>query len=131
MRNIPLILTKEEYDLLTDHYGSGDTPEFNKRKLYRELKDAKVVQRQCIPLNVVSSNARVLIWNVDKKQTFSIHIVPADSPERGANKISVTDPIVMALLGYPTGAVTEWQMGDGVNQFKVMSVKQELEEQCT
>lgn len=122
MRTIPLILTKEGYKLLTDQYESVTTPAFNKQKLFLELKDAKIVGQQCMPLNVVSSNTDVLIWNINKNQTFSISIIAEDSPEHGPNKIPVTDPIVVALLGYPVGAMTEWEMKDGINKFKVISV---------
>ena len=125
MRSTPLILTKEDYKLLTEQYVSQNIPVFNKQKLYQELKDAKIVQKQCMPLNVVSSHAKVLIWNKNKGQTFSIRIVPAGSIGYGPNDIPVTDPIVVALLGYPTGAETEWEMKDGINQFRVVSVQQE------
>ena len=124
MRTIPLILTKEGYKLLTDQYESVTTPVFNKQKLFLELKDAKIVGQQSMPLNVVSSNSDVLIWNINKNQTFSISIVAEDSTEHGTNKIRVTDPIVVALLGYPEGAMTEWEMKDGINKFKVISVGQ-------
>jgi hypothetical protein len=124
MRTTPLILTKEGYKLLTDQYESLTTPVFNKQKLFFELKDAKIVGQQSMPLNVVSPNTNVLIWNINKNQTFSISIVAEDSPEHGTNKIPVTDPIVIALLGYPVGAMTEWQMKDGINKFKVISVGQ-------
>ena len=124
MRTIPLILTKEGYELLTDQYESVATPVFNKQKLFLELKDAKIVGQQCMPLNVVSSNTNVLIWNINKDQTFSVSIIAEDSPEYGTNKIPVTDPIAVALLGYPAGAMTEWEMKDGINKFKVISVGQ-------
>lgn len=124
MRTIPLILTKEEHKLLTDQYESVTTPLFNKQKLFQELKDAKIVGPQSMPLNVVSANSDVLIWNINKNQTFSISIIAEDSLEHGTNKIRVTDPIVVALLGYPVGAMTEWEMKDGINKFKVISVGQ-------
>ena len=50
-----------------------------------------------MPLNEVSPNTDVLHLEYQKKQTFSIRIVAADSLERGTNKIPVTDPIVVAL----------------------------------
>lgn len=124
MRTIPLILTKEGYKLLADQYESVTTTAFNKQKLFLELKDAKIVGQQCMPLNVVSSNTSVLIWNINKNQTFSISIIAEDSPEHGKNKVRVTDPIAVALLGYPAGAMTEWEMKDGINKFKVISVAQ-------
>lgn len=124
MRTIPLILTKEGYKLLSDQYESVATPVFNKQKLFVELKDAKIVGQQSMPLNVVSPNTNVLIWNINKDQTFSVSIIAEDSPEHGTNKIPVTDPMAVALLGYPVGAMTEWEMKDGINKFKVISVAQ-------
>ena len=124
MRTTPLILTKEGYKLLSDQYESVTTLVFNKQKLFLELKDAKIVGQQNMPLNVVSSNTNVLVWNINKDQTFSVSIIAEDSPEHGTNKIPVTDPIAVALLGYPVGAMTEWEMKDGINKFKVISVAQ-------
>ncbi|MCQ6958342.1 GreA/GreB family elongation factor [Mucilaginibacter aquariorum] len=122
MRNIPLILSKEDYKLLADQYASASIPAFNKHKLFVELMDAKIVTKQYIPLNVVSSTSDVLISNIKKHQTFSIHIMPAGDQQPGTNNIPVTDPLVIALLGYPAGAETEWEMKDGVNKLKIISV---------
>lgn len=108
--------------MLSDHYISADTPEFNRRRLFLELKNARMVPQECMPLNVVCANSRVLVTNLDKRQTFSIRIVPSDYAILPRNELSVTDPLVIALLGYAAGASTEWEMKDGINRLKVMSV---------
>lgn len=123
MRGLQLILTEEDFILLTDYLTTAVIPEYNKRKLYSELKDARIVGKEHLPLNIVCRNAKVMIWNMDKNQTFSVQLV-LDETLDGKNKISITDPIAVALLGYPSGAITEWEMPDGINRFKVISVKQ-------
>ena len=123
MRGLQLILTEEDFILLIDYLMTAAIPEYNKRKLYSELKDARIVGKEHLPLNIVCRNAKVMIWNMDKNQTFSVQLV-LDETLNGKNKISITDPIAVALLGYPSGAITEWEMPDGINRFKVISVKQ-------
>jgi len=77
-----------------------------------------------LPLNTVCKNSKVLVWNMDRKHTFTVKIVMSDEFDGNENYISVTDPIAIALLGYPSGAVTEWEMPDGINRFKIISVSQ-------
>jgi len=125
MRGLSLTLTEDDFNLLQECYLSAGLSEFNKNKLFQELKDAKIVKKESLPLNIVCANVKVLVFNMDKKQTFSIHIVESDTIGRKPNELPLTDPIAIALLGYPTGAVTEWEMPDGINRFKIISVNQE------
>lgn len=127
MRGLALTLTEDDFNLLQECYLSAELTEFNKSKLFQELKDAKIVKKESLPLNIVCAKVKVLVFNMDKKQTFSIHIVESDTISRKPTELPLTDPIAIALLGYPTGAITEWEMPDGINRFKIISVHQEDE----
>ena len=124
MKNEQLILTKEDYLFLIDCYFSGRLYAFNRARLLQELRNAKVVNSEYVPSNVVRSNSDVLVGNLDKCQTFNIHIVSPDRKRRKPNDIPASDPLAVALLGYQTGAITEWELSDGVNRFQVVSVHQ-------
>lgn len=124
MRGLQLTLTQEDFKILTDCLLNSKLTALNKKRLYQELREARVVDRERLPLNVVCKNAKVLVWNMDKQQTFTVRIVSPEEFDENENCIPMDDPIAIALLGYPSGAITEWEMPDGVNRFKVVSVSQ-------
>ena len=131
MRGLQLILTEEDFKILMNCLNNSDLTDRNKKRLYQELREARIVDREGLPLNVVCRNAKVLVWNMDKQQTFTVRIVSPEEFEENENCISMNDPIAVALLGYPTGAITEWEMADGVNRFKVVSVSQSETDSAT
>ncbi|MFD2163302.1 GreA/GreB family elongation factor [Paradesertivirga mongoliensis] len=125
MKRQQLILTKEDFAFLMECYFSRHLSEFNKAKLSQELRKAKIVKKEFLPTNVICTNSKVLVSNIDKGQTFNVHIIGSEAKGRNNNDIPITDPLAIALLGYASGVVVEWEMGDGVNRFEVISVYQE------
>lgn len=125
MRKQQLILTKEDFAFLMECFLSPHLSEFNKAKLSQELRVAKIVQKEFLPTNVICANSKVLVSNIDKSQTFNVHIIAHNAESRDNNDIPITDPLAIALLGYASGVVVEWEMRDGINRFEVISVYQE------
>ena len=123
MRGLILTLTEADYQFLTNYFLTADLSGFNQRILIRELIQPRIVKPDCLPLNVVCANTRVLVWNMSKNQMFTVHIVSEDVGGR-ENKISIKDPVAIALLGYPAGAITEWEIDGEINVLKVISVTQ-------
>jgi regulator of nucleoside diphosphate kinase len=124
MKKEHLIITKEDFAFLTECYYSDYISVFNKAKLSEELRNAKIVISECLPSNVVRSNSNVLVCNIDKSQTFNIRIVSLGDTNKKSNDIPISDPLAIALLGYQTGAIAEWEMRDGINRFQIISVQQ-------
>ncbi|WP_256012067.1 transcription elongation factor GreA [Desertivirga xinjiangensis] len=123
MKQPTIILTEQDFNLLMRYFLNGGLSSINKRRLYSELMGARIVAKDCLPLNVVCRNSKVVVWNVNKNHTFSVQVdIPELVPE-GATETAL--PIGLALLGYPTGAITEWEMPDGINTFKIISVGQD------
>ncbi len=125
MRKEQLILTKEDLAFLMECYFLDHISVFNKANLSEELRNAKIVINECLPSNVVRINSNVLVCNIDKSQTFNVHIVSLDATNKRSNDIPISDPLAIALLGYSSGSVVEWEMEDGLNKFLVISVSQE------
>lgn len=81
MRNIfQLTLTINDFKLLMKYYFTAGLSAFNKKKLFNELNDAKIVSNDNLPLNVACQGSNILVRNIGKHQTFSVHIV-AQSPD--------------------------------------------------
>jgi|GEM_PF-733380 len=121
-KRFQLTLTISNFKLLMKYYFSKGLSVFNKKKLFDELNDASIVKDDALPLNVVRPGSKVLVRNISKRQTYRVHIVDETQAVDGSNKIPVTDPLSIALLGYGNGHKTEWEMEDGVHQFEIVSV---------
>ncbi len=124
MESTPLIIPKREYDLLVNHLKlSTKLSDFNKKKLNTELKNAKIVKKELLPDNVVVIDSLVTIQDVKSGKEFSFHLVAPEEANMRKQKLSVLAPIGIALLGYTSDAIVDWEMPDGVKQFRIKSVK--------
>lgn len=123
METEKLIITKKEYDLLMNHLKlSTNLSDFNKKKLNNELKTAKIVKKDILPDNVIVIDSLVTIQDVKSGQEFTFHLVTPEEANMKKNKLSVLAPIGIALLGYSSDAIVEWDMPNGVKQFRVKKV---------
>jgi regulator of nucleoside diphosphate kinase len=123
MENNQLIIPQKEYDLLMNHLKlSSKLSDFNKNKLNNELKTAKIVKRDALPDDVIVIDSLVTIQDVKSGQEFSFHLVTPEEANMKIHKLSVLAPIGIALLGYSSDALVDWEMPDGVKQFKVKKV---------
>lgn len=118
-----LIITKKEYDLLANHLKlSANLSAFNKKKLNEELKTAKIVKKDELPDDVIIIDSQITIQDINSGQEFHFKLVVPEEANMRVHKLSVLAPIGIALLGYTTDAVVDWEMPDGVKKFKVMHV---------
>lgn len=123
-----LTLTINDFKLLTRHYFTAGLSVFNKWKLFNELNDARIVSKDNLPLNIACAGSKVLVTNIDKMQTYSVHIVDHNAHKRTMNRILLTDPLAIALLGYSDGDQTEWEMADGINRIELISVHRSIDD---
>ena len=130
-KRFQLTLTISDFKLLFKQYFKKGLSVFNRHKLFGELKGARIVTKDNLPLNIARQGSKVLVRNITKNQTYRVHIVAENSDAVNLNKISVTDPLSIALLGYADGHRTEWEMPDGVQQFEVISVSQHIDDDKT
>ncbi len=129
MESTPLIIPKREYDLLVNHLKlSTKLSDFNKKKLNTELKTAKIVKKELLPDNVVVIDSLVTIQDVKSGKEFTFHLVAPEEANMKKQKLSVLAPIGIALLGYTSEAIIDWEMPDGVKQFRIKSVTRHEDE---
>ncbi|WP_256439376.1 GreA/GreB family elongation factor [Desertivirga arenae] len=123
MTNDPLILSESEFHILKESYKKSTllTPH-NQNRLCNELSNPKIVDRNNLPSNVVSLFSKVLLWNMSKGQNFTIKIVLVPTGSDKSIEISSYDPLAVALLGYREGSIIEWEFGDEIERFKILSV---------
>lgn len=129
MEKNQLIITKKEYELLSNHLKlSSRLSDFNKDKLHNELKSAQIVTKENLPDNAIVLDTIVTIQDEETAQEFTFHLVTPEEANMRLNKLSVLAPIGIALLGYTSGARVDWEMPTGVKKFKVIRVSRYIVE---
>ncbi|WP_374165293.1 GreA/GreB family elongation factor [Arcticibacter sp. MXS-1] len=124
MKTTQLTILNRELTILRTHLMRSNLSDYNKKKLLEELKNAKVVKDDELPENVICLDSQVEIADVSSRQKFTFQIVLPSEANMKQNRISVFAPIGIALLGYQTGSVVEWEMPTGLKKFEVLKVTQ-------
>lgn len=124
MKTEKLIILQRELDLLHTHLIRSNLSDFNKQKLLDELKSAKVIKDDKLPDDVVCLESKVEIQEAITGRRFTFQIVLPSEADMKKNKISVFAPIGVALLGYRTGAMVQWEMPNGLKTFEILNVEQ-------
>ena len=117
-----LIMNSRDFQLLEKHLKSSTMSKYNREKLESELKTAKVVKE--LPTNVICLNSIVEVEETVSKKKFHFQLVLPNEANIKENKISIYTPMGSALMGYPEGALLEWEMPNGVQKFKITKVEQ-------
>ncbi|GAA4796904.1 hypothetical protein GCM10023231_26740 [Olivibacter ginsenosidimutans] len=116
-----VVLTEEDYDLLTRYVRPSDKPD-NTMSLAYELGRAKVVKRDEIEKERVKINSSIKIKDLDTQIITSLTIVSPDHADVKHQKISVLTPIGSALIGFKEGDEVEWKMPVGIKRYVILDV---------
>nr|WP_294791205.1 GreA/GreB family elongation factor [uncultured Mucilaginibacter sp.] len=117
-----LTLVQRELDILKKYLQEAILTDFNKKNLLSELASAQVVDEDELPENVIGLNSVVHVEERKSRKSFIFQIVPPAYADIKKNKIAVSAPIAIALLGYRTGSTIKWEMPGGVQEFEVLKV---------
>ena len=131
--NNQLVLRTDDYKLLISYLNgrAGKTAfdRHNAAELLRELKKAKLVDKNDFPADVVRINSTVRVKAEDKDEIMEFMLVTPDRANIKDRKISVMAPIGTALLGFRQGNKIKWKVPAGKKTFTILNVTNELSEQ--
>lgn len=121
-----IFITEEDFDALNSLLLSGSIYKRDSEfveDLEAELARAVVVDTARIPDDVITMNSTFCLRNLDtgRLQTFTLVLPQHADVSRG--KLSILAPVGIAVLGYRTGDVIEWQVPSGKRRFRVESVQ--------
>jgi len=123
-----LIIEKKEYEFLKQimslaRYYKDTSYKASIYKLNEELKEARIVTKVNMPMDVIRLNSFVTIetpYAVEK--TYQIV-----TPEKGdirKDKVSILAPMGLALFGYAEGDQITWTFPLGESRIKIKKVNQ-------
>ena len=123
METKTLSLSKSDLKLLKEHLDKSNMSPYNKEKLRQEIKEATIYADQELPADVVCLKSEARIANTKTGKEFTFRIVMPEEANIKLHKVSVFAPISIALFGYRTGDIINWEMPDGIQEFKILEVK--------
>ncbi|QMU29677.1 nucleoside diphosphate kinase regulator [Adhaeribacter radiodurans] len=119
-----IYLTEKDYQRLhnlVQHqshiYGNQAT-----QVLCRELKRAKIVASEEIPVNVITMNSTVRLKELKSKAEMVVTIVYPKEANLSDRKISVLAPVGTAVLGCQVGDKIEWHLPQGPATYKIEEI---------
>ncbi|TCC92686.1 transcription elongation factor GreA [Pedobacter hiemivivus] len=122
METKSLSLSKSDFKLLKEHLEKSNMSAYNKEKLQAELKAATIYSEDELPSDVVCLKSEARIANVKSGKEFTFKLVMPEEANIKVQKVSVFAPIGIALFGYRTGDSINWEMPDGIQEFKILEV---------
>jgi len=122
METKSLSLSKSDFKLLKEHLEKSNMSAYNKEKLSNELKEATIYSQEELPLDVVCLKSEARIANTKTGKEFTFKLVMPEEANIQVQKVSVFAPIGIALFGYRTNDIITWEMPDGLQEFKILSV---------
>ena len=92
--------------------------------LREELEQARIVDAQEIPANVVTLQSAVRVRDTDTGVRAEYTLVTPPQADVTSGHVSVLAPLGTALLGYREGDQIEWLMPGGVRRLQIERVRQ-------
>jgi len=85
------------------------------------LKNAVIVKRD--KFDIVDAGATVTVQKKGVKESREFHIVGTQEVDMEKNKISVTSPLVQAMLGKKEGDSFSFKSPKGIQEYTVINIK--------
>lgn len=90
--------------------------------LAKELMKAEVVESTDIPANVITMNSKVLIKDMESKDSKTYVLVFPREANIEQDKVSILAPIGTAMIGCRVGQVITWSAPAGARRLKVEKI---------
>jgi regulator of nucleoside diphosphate kinase len=87
-----------------------------------ELRRASIVASREVPGKVVTMNTRLLLEDVQCRQTLAFTLVYPEASNADEQRVSVLSPVGTAVLGYAAGDEVEWTVPAGRKRFRIREV---------
>lgn len=118
-----ILLSKSDFKFLNEHFEKAIMSDYNKSRLRAEIKDATIFNDEDLPNDVVSLHTEATIVSTADHKEFIFKLVKPKEANIKLQKVSIFAPISIALLGYQTNDLINWEMPDGIKEFKILKVR--------
>ncbi len=123
--NKTIIVTTEDYAILKKLIETSHTVDpiekKSHRKLYEELKTAKVISENEFPSNAVRLDSIVTIQTSFGRKDGMQLVLPSEG-DLSKRKLSIMSPMGSALIGYTEGDKVPWNLPMGTEEIIIEKV---------
>jgi transcription elongation factor GreA len=91
--------------------------------LQARLRDFSMIDFSKIPRNRIGLGSQVVVFDVDKEEEVTYHLVTSEEADAPHGKISTSSPIGRGLLGKQVGDTVKIQIPDGFREMEVLKLK--------
>ena len=129
MKTQKIIIGEEDFQRLKNMIAemsgvrNSDTREYLAR-LEEEIDSATIMSKEKMPPDIVTMDSTVSFVEEDTGESFFYTLTWPQSADIEQNKISILAPVGMALLGYATGDIVEWDVPSGRKKFRIEAIRQ-------
>lgn len=124
-----LMLTKRDHKLLKlfihNWNKSSELVEANYKLLIKELENAKIVDEETLPKDVVKLHSYI-----DIETPYGLlkdyELVSPEKRDPSNRKLSILSPIGSAIIGYAEGDEIKWNFPIGQKTIKIKKVKNDI-----
>ncbi|MDB5011825.1 MAG: Transcription elongation factor GreA [Daejeonella sp.] len=124
MKKNQIVITETYQSLLKRHYKETELSMVNKNQLLAELESAQIMDEKDLPENVVCAGSEVELQEMASGKKFTFILVYPVEANMKLNKVSITSPIGIAVIGYNKGSYVNWEMPGGMKSFRILNVRQ-------
>ena len=118
-----ILLTTGIYDLIKDHIRRKKATVEEEEVLLAQLKKAKKVTRNNLPLDVVTVDTKITIKDIVSNEEEVYTFVAPDRAKRRNNTESILSTMGLALVGCKVGDVINWNFNDEEKKMEIMNVE--------
>jgi transcription elongation factor GreA len=91
-------------------------------QLQSRLREFSMIDLSKIPRDRVGLGSQVVVFDVNKDEEHTYHLVTSEEADVAKGKISTSSPIGKGLLGKRVGDTVKIQIPDGVREMEILSL---------
>ncbi|HRA88594.1 MAG TPA: GreA/GreB family elongation factor [Planctomycetaceae bacterium] len=105
--------------LLVEFDARAAKPDEHLEWFRKKFEQATIVSQEEVPADVVTMNSTVNLYDMDFDVTESYTLVYPVNADIFENRVSVLNPLGMAILGHRPGDVARWKNAHGEHQLEL------------
>ncbi len=105
--------------LLVEFDARAAKPDEHLEWFRKKFEQATIVPQEEVPADVVTMNSTVSLYDMDFDVTECYTLVYPVNADIFANRVSVLNPMGMAILGHRPGDVARWKNSHGEHQLEL------------
>lgn len=121
--NSQIFIAHEDYEILNNYVRPAVSfDRGNAALLLKEIKNATIIKKNELPLDVIRLNSKVIVKEESKNKLIELVLVVPEKADIQQNRVSVFAPIGVALIGFKQGEKVNCSTPSGNKLFTILEV---------